>query len=402
MTLIAESTTDTPAEIADALGVEPPAEETSAAGAEGEARVEAQAQETREETPVVERDQRTGRFAGKAASTKPSSGRAEKRIGKLVAKAGEAEAENAVLRTRLSALERELETARSGKQPEGKRAAEVETTEQKPTAKPVEEEKKPVVAKPADTEPVIDRDKIEIPKAEKDTIVAKYAAEREKLGAKPKLEQFDHDVEAWQDAREEYSAKRARIDAREEHELQTAHQREVDRVTLITRQTHLDRKKAVEVFKERQATFKKDHADFDQVVTDDVKASPTMITRIVRSPVGPALQYYLGQHRDEAARIFAMRPDEQLDALFEIEVELRKDAKNVSGKRAAGDEGETTTRSETRTTRRLSRAPDPPETELGSGNSVREVDLEKMTGAEYTRYRNRQEGLEGPNAARRH
>lgn len=81
--------------------------------------------------------------------------------------------------------------------------------------------------------------------------------------------------------------------------------------------------------------FKSRHADFDEVVgNSDVEVSLVMRDAIVQSPVGPDLTYYLGTHPDECARIAAMPPGKALMEMGRIEAILERQSAPVETAKA--------------------------------------------------------------------
>lgn len=63
----------------------------------------------------------------------------------------------------------------------------------------------------------------------------------------------------------------------------------------------------------QMAAARAKYQDFDQVaLSDDVVISPALAGRIVRDTVGAEVAYHLGKHPDEAKRIAALPPEEQL------------------------------------------------------------------------------------------
>ena len=80
---------------------------------------------------------------------------------------------------------------------------------------------------------------------------------------------------------------------------------------------------AMAKFREREAQFKSNTPDFETVAQrDDVTVSLTMAQVIIESEVGPQLQYYLGSHPEEAARIHALPEAQQLREMGRIEGRL--------------------------------------------------------------------------------
>ena len=74
----------------------------------------------------------------------------------------------------------------------------------------------------------------------------------------------------------------------------------------------------------RVEAFKQTHEDFEAVATaDDVLITPVMGQAILRTENGPDVAYFLGQNKDEAARIAALHPAQQLMELGVLAHRLR-------------------------------------------------------------------------------
>jgi len=108
-----------------------------------------------------------------------------------------------------------------------------------------------------------------------------------------------------------------RSEARIEHREQAAKAKQAEEAQAQSAQ------QAFQTFTERQATFKAAHPDFDQLVQRSPAAQmttpPWIGYAIVHSEHGPALQYHLLQHPDEAKRIFALDPPAAVVALARLE-----------------------------------------------------------------------------------
>ncbi|NIA67784.1 hypothetical protein HBA54_04200 [Pelagibius litoralis] len=108
-----------------------------------------------------------------------------------------------------------------------------------------------------------------------------------------------------------------------------------------------------------------EYEDFDEVAfADDVMITPEMHNAILGSEHGPKVQYYLGSHPDEAARITRMDAYAQVREIGKLEAKL-----------TAKPPKKSTT------------APPPPKTLKGGGKP--EKDPAKMTQAEYEAWRNK-------------
>jgi hypothetical protein len=167
----------------------------------------------------------------------------------------------------------------------------------------------------------------------------------------PKLEDFDFDQAAWAQAVTEYAATQA--ESRVEQKLSARSQQE--------RQQTVQRS-----FEERAAKYAAEHPDFDQAMDNlgqTVRFSPELIEAIGVSDHGPAVVHYLAQHLDEADRI--ARLPAHLAA-----VQLGRIEAKVSAPKP----------------KPVTKAPDPAPS-LGGGSSNASKDPQKMSYAEYKRYR---------------
>lgn len=73
----------------------------------------------------------------------------------------------------------------------------------------------------------------------------------------------------------------------------------------------------------RLEAFKQSHADFDALAEEsDVRVPQPMVDAILQSEHGPAMQYHLLQHPDEARRIAALSPGRQLYEMGKIEARV--------------------------------------------------------------------------------
>jgi len=120
-------------------------------------------------------------------------------------------------------------------------------------------------------------------------------------------------------------------------------------------------------FQGRIETFKAEHEDFDALVfKPDLKISQTMVESIMDSEHAAEVLYYLGQHPDEAARIFPLSATAAARELGRIEERL---GKNEPAPRK----------------KVVSKAPEPIRPVEASGTV--DKDPSKMSNEEYRRYR---------------
>jgi hypothetical protein len=109
-----------------------------------------------------------------------------------------------------------------------------------------------------------------------------------------------------------------------------------------------------ETVKTQVAAARERHADYDQVVNDQVVISPAMAEVMVASEHGAEVAYYLGSNPDEAARIAKLSPAAAGAALARIEASLDLGTSATQKPKTA-----TTTK-----------APPPPKTITGSGSGA--------------------------------
>lgn len=227
------------------------------------------------------------------------------------------------------------------------------------------------------------------------------AAERAKL-VRPKQSDFE-DFDTYLDARDEYTATKAALDAEEKIERKLAADQQ-SRVTDAATRAHAE---AVATYIARRDAAKAKHADWDTVVTDGVQVSPVM-QRVLLDPsndLAGEMTYYLGQHPEDAARIRTLddaarvqnrAPIEAFLAMGELRAKVLAESATAS---PSAPVGATATGPASPAppvalapSKPVSRAPAPPETVLGSGASSVSPDLEKVTDQrEYNRIRDRQD-----------
>ena len=147
--------------------------------------------------------------------------------------------------------------------------------------------------------------------AKSDQRIAQLAAALEAATKKPEPRPLDRpsreqftDPDAYDDALVEYASQKATEKAVAEERQRAAHEAK-------TR----DREKTASDFRSQVEAFKADHADFDEVFTDDLPISPAMTDAIVSSDNAAQISYWLGQNPDEAQRISDLPP---VKAIYEI------------------------------------------------------------------------------------
>lgn len=132
---------------------------------------------------------------------------------------------------------------------------------------------------------------------------------------KPKIEDFDT-YEAGAEAVSRWVARQ------EYHVIRSAEQR----VEQQQRQ-QAEAQTVLNGYNARVAAFKAEHADWDQVVDPNLPVSADIMEPfILRSPSGPAITHYLGQHPDECRALAAMRGPLAFAALGKLEAKLEAPA----------------------------------------------------------------------------
>lgn len=93
--------------------------------------------------------------------------------------------------------------------------------------------------------------------------------------------------------------------------------------------------KRQETFQTRSESFKKDHPDFDEVVSDpSLPVSRVMAEQILESDLGPQIAYHLATNPEEAARISRLPEGAQIREIGKLEARLELQ------KPAAGEEAD--------------------------------------------------------------
>lgn len=108
--------------------------------------------------------------------------------------------------------------------------------------------------------------------------------------------------------------------------VETAESRAVSKSEerLREQQAQRERQAAFEKYGEREAKFKAEHADFDDVVSDlqGIRLQPEVVEAIALSDYGPAVLYHLATHLDEADRIARLSPHLAAVQLGRIEAQV--------------------------------------------------------------------------------
>lgn len=253
---------------------------------------------------------------------------------------------------------------------------------------------KPVAAAPpVVAAPVFDPDTYRDP-----AVTAAYERQRTALGAEPKQEDFE-DFQEFRRSERSYDRKLAAIDANES----TAHQRAADRASLAAQDATRAVQATFSTFAERQNAARARHADWDEVMQQGMaipfKGRPyanDIQQAILESEQGPEIVYHLAQHPEELARLQAA-PSVHV-AMVELGgiAAALKAAPPASVPAGATQTGPATAVAPVVAappSRSMSRAPEPQGTALGGSASTtpQALDDPNISQAEYNRRRNAQD-----------
>lgn len=350
-----ESTTDTPEQIAEGLGLDP-VEPTEEPG-DGDVAVEAAAGEE-PVAEVVETDEAEEPVGEVTAhphkATAPRKAKASRPQAKAVAGAAAAarRASDAKLKVaeaeRDAALERVKELA-AGRQPVAA------TTRTAPVEKVVTADQIP------DTHPDIQ------------AVRAKITA----LGPKPKQEDFT-DFAEFEDKKDQWLEDRAFLRGREATVREDVARRE----TIATTEANRAAQATATAFEQSVAAAKGRHADYDDQMeaarTAGITVGSDVGTALMESAIGADVAYYLVTHPAEVERINALSPHRQIAEVGILEGRIAAAMRSPAPITA------------TRPSARLTRAPEPQGTVLGdlSGTAkTKDINDPSLTQAEYNRMR---------------
>jgi hypothetical protein len=378
--LVMESTSDTPEQIREGMGLpkvdpapapaaESPAAPAADAAADTTTTAPAAAAEAVAEPPATETETAVGEEAstqargpdGKfVAAPKRKPVAAQPRIDELTREKNEERAQRLALEAERDALKRRLDELAAG-QP---------------------------APKPAAAEPTIAPEDFRSP-----VITAQFQTRRAALGAEPKQEDFE-DFTEFRRAERAYDRKHAALDAEETF----AHQRAAERASIAAQDATRAAQQRFTTYNERVAAAKARHADYDQVMqagmaipfkgrpyADDIQQA------ILDSEQGPEIVYHLASHPEELARLQA------LPSVHAAMVELGTIAAAIRAQPPANapagatQTGPTTavTPPATQASRPPSRAPEPQGTALGGSTTTAPLKLDdpNISQAEYNRRR---------------
>ena len=183
-------------------------------------------------------------------------------------------------------------------------------------------------------------------------VAQRQAPEPEK--AAPTLEQSGFDEQKYQAAVVEYAKAQARSEVQE-----------------LLRQDRAEQQAKVkqESFRSREATFAEQTEDYRDTVYSDLTPISEAMAEVIRdSDVGPELAYYLGKNREVAASIYGLSPVAAARELGRLEAKLS------APKPAAPS---------------IPKAPPPPP-KVDAVEPEVDKDPEKMSDAEWIKWRNKQ------------
>lgn len=166
----------------------------------------------------------------------------------------------------------------------------------------------------------------------------------------PKREDFD-DPEQYIEAKAEWIAEQEtakRLDEKQRADLDNA--------------VKLEQNEILTKYNERRAEIVKELDDFEEVaLNDEIRIPMPAVQAILMHKDGPRIQYYLGQHPEEAAKLFELNPLQAVGRIHEIGLEVKASVRQVS------------------------KAPDPIKP-LGSRDSASQKDPAEMSMDEYAAY----------------
>lgn len=221
------------------------------------------------------------------------------------------------------------------------------------------------------------------PAAAKDpTVSAAPAAKAADADPSPKLEDFNHDYDAFAQAQTAWNTR----------EIARQVKAGVDDA-LKSNGVQTPEEKAIVAFEDRATEFRKTHADFDKVLSNPSlpKLSAKAARQIVFSEQSAAIAYHLGRNPDVATRISRMVPDQQSAALFRLEGQLQAAA-------TAQPTATTTTPAAKPKPKVVTQAPKPP-TPVPAGSGTASIDITKMSMEEFVAHERQTKAAE--RAARR-
>ncbi len=131
------------------------------------------------------------------------------------------------------------------------------------------------------------------------------------------------DIEAYEVALGDYVDKKATWTARREIQAAQAEERQQRELQAIEE----GQEKARQAYNERVQKVKEQFSDYDDVAeSPDVQVPIPVAYAIINDPDGPAIQYYLGKHPDEAKKLFELSPPQQLVALGKMVAKMQTPA----------------------------------------------------------------------------
>jgi hypothetical protein len=166
---------------------------------------------------------------------------------------------------------------------------------------------------------------------------------------KPKLDDYDWDVERFTEATIKWN--------RDQERLQESESK-----------AKTERDKVINAFNKRASEFADQHDDYEDMISD-LKLNQVMLDAAVESEVGPAVLYYLAENPEEADAIRDMSPVRAIKAMARLEDKL--DTKPTPKREPP---------------KKTTNAPPPPKTVQGSSARIaKDVDAPDITSAERIR-----------------
>jgi hypothetical protein len=135
----------------------------------------------------------------------------------------------------------------------------------------------------------------------------------------PKREDFE-DPEAYIEAKAEWIAER-----------QTAERLEKKQREEFDNAVRVEQEQIRKTYNERRALATAELPDFEEIAArEDIKIPMPCVDAILLHENGPKIQYWLGQHPDEAAALFKLNPIQAVGRIHEIGLQVKTPVRAVS------------------------------------------------------------------------
>jgi len=154
----------------------------------------------------------------------------------------------------------------------------------------------------------------------------------------------------------------------------------------IAQQEHL--RQTFETYNNAAAEFRREHDDYDEVLSADVPIHQGVQMAIIEMDNGPAVAYYLGTHRDVAAKLMDMSEARAMAEVGRISATLGVSETDEPTSKSEEEE-EPVHRASPPPRKAISAAPAPIKP-LGGGNTKSSLPMDQLDYAEYRKLRDQQ------------